>query len=133
LLLFFVLIFLILLLRFFFVLNFFVSFSILSCLKKLLFLLLHFLFFVFFFIALSNLFLENLLFLFLSLLDSCSKIRFFKKNVNFVDLSTAILSLFLTRILYLSLIRRLAALTRKCHVQMPRPGSKKIEESNRSK
>ncbi len=64
-----------------------------------------FLIFVFFFVAfLSNLFLKNTLF-FLLLLDFYLKTRFLKKIANFVDLLTTILSLFLTKILYLSLTR----------------------------
>ncbi len=64
----------------------------------------NFLFFVFFFVVfLLNLFLKNMLSLLL--LDSCLKTRSLKKNVNLVDLLIAILFLFLTKILYLSLMR----------------------------
>jgi len=63
-----------------------------------------FLTFVFFFVAsLLNLFLKNTLFLLL-LLDSCFETKSLKKIVNFVDLLTTILFLFLTKILYLSLM-----------------------------
>jgi len=104
--LFFVLIFLTSFLRFFFVLNFFVSSSILFYLKNLLFLLLRFLFFVFFFVAsLLNLSSKNLSFLFSLSLDSCLKTRFSKKIVNFLDFFTMISFLFLTKILCLALTR----------------------------
>jgi len=128
--LFFVLIFLISLLRFFFVLDFLIFSSILFCsknslfsflrflfyvfffvilsnlsLEDLLFSFLRFLFFVFFFVALSNLSSKELLFLFSSLLDSCLETRSSKKIVDFVNLLIAILSLSLTKILYLSLTR----------------------------
>ncbi len=64
-----------------------------------------FLIFDFFFIVfLLNLFLKDTIFLFLLLLDSCLKTKSLKKIVNFVDLSIAILFLFLTKILYLLLI-----------------------------
>jgi len=104
--LFFVLIFLTSFLRFFFVLNFFVSSSILFYLKNLLFLLLRFLFFVFFFVAsLLNLSSKNLSFLFSLSLDSCLKTRSSKKIVNFLDFFTMISFLFLEKILCLALTR----------------------------
>jgi len=62
-----------------------------------------FLAFAFFFVAsLLNLSLKNTLF-FSLLLNSCLKTRSLRKIVNFVDLSTTILSLFLTKILCLFL------------------------------
>jgi len=61
-------------------------------------------FFFFFAISLSNLSSKNILF-FLLLLDFCSETKSSKKIANFVDLSTAILFLFLTKILCLSLTR----------------------------
>jgi len=73
---------------------------------------LRLLFFVLFFVAflifalasLLDLFLKNILSLSLLLLDSCLKTRSLRKIANFVDLSTTILFLFLTKILCLFLM-----------------------------
>jgi len=92
-----------------FFLIFLISFFLRLQLLRLLFFVLFFvafLIFAFFFIAsLLDLFSKNTLFLFSLLLDSCLETRFLRKIANFVDLLTTILSLFLTKILCLSLMR----------------------------
>ena len=89
-----------------FFLIFLIFFFLRQQLLRLLFFVLFFVVFLTFaFASLSNLFSKNILFLSLLLLDSCSKTRFLRKIANFVDLLIAILFLFLTKILYLSLTR----------------------------
>ncbi len=97
-----------------FFLNFLISFFLRLQLLRLLFFVLFFVAFLifalffatFFFVAsLLNLSSKNTLSLFSSLLDSCLETRSLRKIVDFVDLSIAILSLFLTKILYLFLTR----------------------------
>ncbi len=97
-----------------FILIFLISFFLRLRLLRLLFFVLFFVAFLifalffatFFFVAsLLNLSSKNTLSLFSSLLDSCLETRSLRKIVDFVDLSIAILSLFLTKILYLFLTR----------------------------
>ncbi len=97
-----------------FFLIFLISFFLKLQLLRLLFFVLFFVAFLifalffatFFFVAsLLNLSSKNMLSLFSSLLDSCLETKSLRKIVNFVDLSIAILSLFLTKILYLFLTR----------------------------
>jgi len=88
------------LLQFFFVLDFFVFFSILFCLEDSLFSLLRF-FFRFFFVS----------FFFSSLLNSCFKTKSLRNIANFVDFLIITLFLFLTRILCLSLMRLILSIS----------------------
>ncbi len=88
-----------------FLTSFFFKLRLLRLLFFVLFFVASLIFAFFFVVSLLNLFLKNTLFLSSSSLDFCLKTKSLRKIVDFVDLSTTILSLFLTKILCLSLTR----------------------------